>query len=146
SIPQPRTDHLAQTEVFLQLLRIVFLGIPAAVPILDNTQPEADRMYLLTHALSLFSLFHDHADIARPVPNRVGTTVRHRAPAPAVLGRWAVIAGDLGDHQIVWHHLEVVLSVRRRRGDDFGDLPRCRRGQEAQDGQRFVHPLAADRV
>ena len=60
--------------------------------------------------------------------------------------RRAVVALDLGDHQVLGRHLEIVLSVSGRRLHDLGDVPRVRRWQEAQDRQGVVDRLAADDV
>jgi hypothetical protein len=44
-----RLNQLTELYIFLQILHVVFIGIPLGIPIPDYTQPETCGVYLMSH-------------------------------------------------------------------------------------------------
>ena len=60
-------QEVADLDVLVQQLGVLAPGEPARVPVLDDAEPEALRMYLLSHASALralAALVDDDGDVA----------------------------------------------------------------------------------
>jgi hypothetical protein len=91
-VAQPLLQVLPDQLVLLEQRRHVLVGIPAGGPLLDDAEPEPDRMRLLTHLLGLLAL-HVDLHVAGALADRGGPALG-RGGEP--LERLAAVDDGLG--------------------------------------------------
>src|ERR1700682_3479206 len=134
----------ADLDVLVQYRReVLAVGVPLRCPVAIDGQTEADRMYLLSHDLVLFSVTDGDMDVASLFEYHVATSLGARCKA-AQIGRLVEI--DRLDLELVDIGTFVVLGVGDCRLqhllDDLGALL----GAERQHVERLVDGQTADMI
>ena len=138
---QLSADLVILDEVIAEIL---LGGKPAAVPVFNNADTNAVRIYFLAHCFpSLLFLFQNNGHVAGALQDAVAAALctRHHA-----LQRRAGADVALGDVEVVLVHIEVVFRICGCR------LHQLQKGLTSglrgvlQDCQRFVQGLVTDQI
>src|SRR5262245_43004993 len=126
-------------QVFLQELGVVALGEPLRVPALDDPEPEADRMCLLSH--ELLPRRHGQRDVAHALEQRSGAALGARQPAlerrPRPHHRFLHV-------EVLDAHLALVGRVRHRGLEHLLNDAGAELGRELERGLRLLDGLPAN--